>query len=134
MAQNENRVFHIGLIGLKVTSDWNLIQRLKSWNHVSLIKREYLFLNESGVESLDVLILDSTENGNADSEISLKKIIRKYPGLCIVLVNGGLTQEQIVSAFKEGAQDYFSDPYDVKLLVERVQFLATQNKKNRKLN
>jgi DNA-binding response OmpR family regulator len=49
--------------------------------------------------------------------------------LVVVLVNGGLTLEQIASAFKEGAKDYFSDPYDVKLLVERVNALgARQNR------
>jgi len=42
----------------------------------------------------------------------------------VMLVNGGLTQEQIASAFKEGAKDYFSDPYDVKLLAERVNALV----------
>jgi hypothetical protein len=40
-----------------------------------------------------------------------------------MLFNGGLTQEQIASAFKEGAKDYFSDTYDVKLLVESVDAL-----------
>jgi DNA-binding NtrC family response regulator len=47
-----------------------------------------------------------------------------FPQLVVVLVNGGLTQEQIASAFKEGAKDYFSDPYDVKLLAERVNALV----------
>lgn len=36
---------------------------------------------------------------------------KPFPQLVVVLVNGGLTQEQIASAFKEGAKDYFSDTY-----------------------
>ena len=46
--------------------------------------------------------------------------------LCVVLVDGGITQKQIARAFEVGVKDYFAEPYDIELLAERIDALCTQ--------
>ena len=52
-----------------------------------------------------------------------------YPDLCVVLVNGGLTQNEIAEAFEAGVRDYFSYQDNVLLLVERVQHLCRERQR-----
>jgi hypothetical protein len=47
-----------------------------------------------------------------------------YPGVDIVLVNGGLSPAEIAEAFREGVRDYFSHQSNTELVVERVQNLC----------
>jgi DNA-binding response OmpR family regulator len=114
------------MTGHKVTNDWDLIQQLKAWHNVTLIKREQLSFDESFLKSVSVLILDCNNTHDLELEIFpyLRKWKKDFPGLCVVLVNGGLTQEEIALAFKVGVRDYFPEPYDVNLLIERIQYLG----------
>ena len=43
-----------------------------------------------------------------------------------MLVNGGLNQDQIVAAFQAGVKDYFPEPYEIDLILERLEFLGAQ--------
>jgi hypothetical protein len=56
----------------------------------------------------------------------LPQITSDHPELCVVLVDGGITQKQIASAFEAGVKDYFAEPYDIELLAERIDALCTQ--------
>ena len=130
----KNQVFHICLAGPTVSSDWLLIQNLKSQNQVTLVEHVRLLSRNSVLLKVDVLILECKENGGLGLRI-VSFLKRYFPELCVVLVNGGLTQKQIAAAFREGVQDYFPDPYDVQLLTERIHVLATNvRSKNRKSN
>jgi len=121
----KDQAFHICLAGRTVCNDWSLIQSLKSQHQVTIVERIRLLSRNSILETADVLVLDC----GASHGLGLRIVpfLKKYhPRLCVVLVDGGLTQRQIAAAFREGARDYFTAPYNLKLLVERIQTLGVQ--------
>ncbi len=125
---SKEMIFHFALTGHKLADDWNLIQRLKALRHrVTLLKREDLSTAKSILESVDVFIQDCSSAKDLESEVlsHLREWRDHIPRLRVVLIDGGLTQEEIASAFKVGIRDYFPDPYDVNLLVERILYLAS---------
>ncbi len=69
MLQNTNKVFDIGLTGHKKTADWDLIQHLKSWHHITMVKREHRFLDKAWLRG------NSTSWFTQDSPIAIKIII-----------------------------------------------------------
>ncbi|MGH7491706.1 MAG: response regulator [bacterium] len=123
MAAKTNQVYHICLAGRLVSSDWLLIQGLKAQHQVTLIEQINVLSQNLVLAQVNVLVLDVSANQRLGLRL-LSFIKRRFPKLCIVLVDGGLTQQQVIAAFKKGAQDYFANPYDVRLLVERVQALS----------
>ena len=130
MVTRDDEVFHICLAGARVSNDWSLIQTLKSQHLVTLIERIHLLSRSSIPAVADIVVLDCS--GNHEQGMQLVPWLKSnFPKLVVVLVNGGLSQEQIASAFRDGVKDYFADPYDVKLLAERVHTLgARKNRDN----
>lgn len=124
----KDRVFHICLAGHTVSNDWGLIKQLKSRHQVTVVERVRLLSRNSILTGADVLVLDCSESQGLGPKI-LPFLKKYFPALCVVLVDGGLTQKQIATAFQKGAKDYFSEPYDVKLLVERIDFWGAQKRK-----
>jgi DNA-binding response OmpR family regulator len=125
MPQRDEEILHICLAGARVSNDLSLIQTLKSQHLVTLVESIHLLSLSPILPGTDMVVLDCS--GNHERGLQLVPWLNShFPQLVIVLVNGGLTQEQIASAFKEGAKDYFSDPYDVKLLAERVNALGAR--------
>jgi DNA-binding NtrC family response regulator len=123
MTEIDEEVLHICLAGTRVSNDLSLIQTLKSKHLVTLVESIHLLSLSPILPGTDLVVLDCS--GNHERGLQLVPWLKShFPKLVVVLVNGGLMQEQIASAFKEGAKDYFSDPYDVKLLAERVNALV----------
>ena len=122
MSQLED-VFHVCLAGRIVSCDWDLIERLRSRYLVSVMEHVEVLLRHSFLNSTHLLVVDCCENAGIVTEI-LPLLRQRYPDLCVILVDGGLSQKQIASAFQEGVKDYFASPYDVELLVERMDFLC----------
>ena len=121
---------HVCLVGQKVSNDSSLLEKLKSKHQVTLMKEEHMLLSNSALCSAEVLLLDCNGWHDLESEIfdTLKELKKNLQNLCVVMVNGGLTQQQIAACFREGARDYFSEPYDVDLIVERLEFLSGEPK------
>ena len=122
----KKNVRHIALTGEKIVHDWDLIRELNSSHPVVLIKRELLASDVSLLALLNALVIDCTERCDIESQLlpALKKWKKGLPGLSVILVDGGLTQEQIAKAFRSGVKDYFAFPYDFKLLADRIKFLT----------
>lgn len=118
-------VSHVCLAGRLVSNDWNLIQSLNSRYLVTLMERVDLLDRRSTLQDTQLLVLDCSRDAEAALE-SLTRLKREFPELCVLLVDGGLSQRQIAAAFKQGAKDYFAFPYDVRLLVERMDSLCTR--------
>jgi DNA-binding NarL/FixJ family response regulator len=116
---------HICLAGRTVSNNWSLIEPLKKQAQVTVVEPIDLLLRNAVLSTVSVLVLDCTDGGAVGIE-ALRALKRTYPRLCVVLVNGGLTQNEIAAAFREGARDYFSHHYNTQLLVERVQYLCRQ--------
>lgn len=117
---------HICLTGQKVTLDWQLINRLNVRHRVTLTKPEHLLSDSSVLTTVDILVLDCNNFKSLSSDLItfLKKVRKAFPRLCTVVVNGGLSQQDIAGAFREGISDYFPDPYEIKLILERLEFLT----------
>jgi len=124
--ENKNERLHFALAGEKVTKDYNLIDVLKVQHHVSLINTLGELSDVLFLRSVNVIVMEwnCTRSFEGDLLECLRKLKTEFPKLCIVLVNGGITQTKIAAAFSEGVRDYFSWPYDVSLLVERIQYLG----------
>jgi hypothetical protein len=119
---------HICLTGKKVTLDWQLISGLNVRHCVTLTKLEHLFSNSSVLRTVDILVLDCNNFETLKSNLItfLKKVKAAFPRLCIVVINGGLSQKDIAGAFGQGISDYFpdfSDSYEIRLILERLESL-----------
>ncbi len=119
----KDQIFHICLAGRTVSNDWPLIRSLKTQHQVTVVERVRLLSRNAILAKADVLVLDCSESQGLGLRI-LPFLKRYFPELSVVLVDGGLTQQQIAAAFREGVQDYFSEPYDLALLVERIDALG----------
>jgi DNA-binding response OmpR family regulator len=120
--------FHVCLAGSSVCNNWALIESLKRHYQVTVIENSDLLLRNSILSTVDVLILDGEEGGEIGME-TLRALRCRNRGVCVVLVNGGLTQNEIAAAFREGVRDYFSNHFNVRLLVERVHYLCSQSRR-----
>jgi DNA-binding NarL/FixJ family response regulator len=122
MAEIDEEVLHICLAGTRVSNDLSLIQTPKPKHLVTLVESIHLLSLSPILPGTDLVVMDCS--GNRERGLQLVPWLKShFPQLVVVLFNGDLTQEQIASAFKEGAKDYFSDTYDVKLLAESVNAL-----------
>lgn len=120
--KSSERVRHVCLAGQNLTNDWVLIQKLKAHHQVTLVECVRLVSRNSVLTTADVLILDCGHSQGLGPR--LVPLAKKYfPRLQVILVDGGLSQQEIATAFQQGARDYFAEPYEPDLLVERIAFL-----------
>lgn len=116
---------HVCLAGSGVSNNWSLIEPLKRRNQVTMIESLPMLYANSILATASVLVLDCEDETGAG--LSALKLIKKlYPDLLVVLVNGTLSQAEIAEAFREGARDYFSHHSNAGLVVERVEHLCRQ--------
>ena len=81
------------------------------------------------LRSVDVLALEAS--GPLRTADAVRMLHREQPGICIVLVGGGLTQDEIAEAFRAGAFDYFPNPEESDLLAERLHSLCNRYRRER---
>ena len=122
--------FHICLIGQKLIYDLPLIRKLVSRNNVTLIDRENLTAADAILNSVNVVLLDCYNSNNIESEIlpQVAKLKKDFACIFVIVLNGGLSVEQIAMVFKAGADDYFAEPYDLDMIVERAEFFASRSR------
>ena len=122
--------FHICLIGQKLIYDLQLIRKLVSRNKVTLIDRQNLTTADSILNSVNVVLLDCYNSNNIELEIlpQVAKLKKDFAYIFVIVLNGGLSVEQIAMVFKAGANDYFAEPYDLDMIVERAEFFASRSR------
>ena len=122
--------FHICLIGQKLIYDLPLIRKLVSRNKVTLIDRQNLTTADSILNSVNVVLLDCYNSNNIELEIlpQVAKLKKDFAYIFVIVLNGGLSVEQIAMVFKAGANDYFAEPYDLDMIVERAEFFASRSR------
>jgi len=122
--------FHICLIGQKLIYDLPLIRKLVSRNNVTLIDRQNLTTADSILNSVNVVLLDCYNSNNIELEIlpQVAKLKKDFACIFVIVLNGGLSVEQIAMVFKAGANDYFAEPYDLDMIVERAEFFASRSR------
>jgi len=116
-------IAHVCLAGPKVCNDWPLIQALKERHPVTLIEHAALLAEESVMQTVQVLALDGDAAGLGTGDL-LGRLKRCYPALHVLLVDGALDQGRLATGFQQGARDYFPEPYDVRLLAERIEYFC----------
>jgi DNA-binding response OmpR family regulator len=109
--------------GRGLIDDDAFVRALRAYCGVVLAGNHEMLMTARTLESVDALVLDARGTfGGADSLV--QRILRRCPTLPIVLINGGLSEQEKVEAFSLGVQDYFPDARLVGLLVERLEVLA----------
>jgi DNA-binding NtrC family response regulator len=116
-------IAHVCLAGPKVCNDWRLIQALKAGHPVTLLEQAALLAQSPLMETVHVLALDGDAAGLGTGDL-LGQLKRCYPALYVLLVDGALDQRRLATGFQQGARDYFPEPYDVRLLAERIEYFC----------
>jgi DNA-binding response OmpR family regulator len=114
---------HICLVGDGLTSRGELIRRLLVRNRVTLLETLDLPADGPILALVDLMALDCSVMGQRSADL-IAVVRDQAPALPVVLADGGLTQSAIASLFNIGADDYFSHPFNLELMVERIEFLA----------
>lgn len=116
-------MLHVCLAGPVITSNQALVDVLMTSHEVSLVCDRLGLADSRALQNSDVLVLD------ADGiRLTLHRLIQslrlRRPDLPIVLVDGGLSEDDKADAFSLGVLDYFPAPCHVALLAERLEVLA----------
>jgi DNA-binding response OmpR family regulator len=112
---------HVCLVGAGLCRNWQLVQRLVGQLNVTLMYR--LFLDCSALTSFDVIVMDCRDGG-LDGSRQLVSMLRHKTSVPIVLMDGGLSPSDVAVLIGVGAQDYFSEPFNLPIVVERLEHLA----------
>ena len=110
---------HVCLAGQAVSKDWDLIQTLRSRYAVTLLEQVDRLRQCEFLKNTHLIVLDCSRNAQTALRV-LPRLTEELPELCVVLVDGGISQQQVASAFEDGVKDYFAEPYDIDLLAERI--------------
>lgn len=94
-----------------------------------LIKEGYeIFMADSGTEGLKIvsnnrfdLALIDVQLGDLDGIEILKKIKQDFPAVEVLMMSGHGTFGNVIEMIKSGAQDFIEKPFDLDLLVSKVQ-------------
>ena len=124
-------LLNICVAGRTISRDVELTKALGAKHNVSQLRNmarlsKRFILSE--IEGIDVLILDCSEKKELLVDV-ISNITECAPHLSIVLVNGGLTTEDIATALGKGAADYLgvpSTPDEIELFAERVEILGVR--------
>ena len=117
------------MIGSALCRNWPLIQRLASGHGLTLLTR--YTSDESDVFAIaDVIALDCREHGAAGAR-ELVRMMREATGTPIVVLDGGLSHAEVATLVHAGAQDYFSEPFNVPVIAERLEYLAQTRRSDR---
>lgn len=114
---------HVCLAGPGIAGHRALIDELRIHHEVTLVTDQTRLEQSWVLGASDVLVLDA-----AGIRATLRPLLRslrlRCPQLPIVLVAGGLSDDEKADAFTLGVTDYFPSPYEVGLLAERLEVLA----------
>jgi DNA-binding NtrC family response regulator len=113
------------IVGLGEESDDELVAELLK--KFSILKCSNLTSADALLATTIVnLILMVVTNGNLGNLAIIRTIKTKYPTIDILLVCGNIGNQRIARAFSYGITDAFKLPYQIDLIVERVNTLLKQ--------
>jgi DNA-binding response OmpR family regulator len=120
----QNLVLHVCVVGRLVARNRDLVEALRAHHQVTLVDR-IEWLDEGALLGIvDVLVMDCSGDNRGVLSNVVHRIRRHQPQLQVVLVDGGLSQQDIALGFGAGVADYFPEPCDVALLTERIAVLG----------
>jgi DNA-binding response OmpR family regulator len=116
-------MLHVCLAGPGIAGHRALIDELRVHHEVTLVSDQTRLEQSWILSASDVLVLDAA-GIRATLRPLLRSLRRRRPELPIVLVDGGLSDDEKADAFNLGVLDYFPAPCEVGLLAERLEVLA----------
>jgi DNA-binding response OmpR family regulator len=115
-------VLHICVASPAGTAHHALLGALTLRHQVSVVAPQQL-ADGAVLQRIDLLVLDA-EGIRATLPWLLRMLRRRRPDLKIVLIDGGLSEQDKADAFTLGVVDYFPASCAVGLLVERLEALG----------
>lgn len=116
---------NVWVAGESVGRDWRLIGLISQRHVVTVTRHPRLVDGHPFLDHMHLLVLDCHQNVEFCLRL-LKDLHAQRHELSVVLVDGGLRQEQVAAAFASGIADYFASPYDPGLLAERIDALCAK--------
>ena len=120
---------HVCLVGSALCRNWPLVQRLEGSRGVTLL-HQLSHIDMRLIEVADVVALDCSDRGPAGSQL-LVESLRQATKAPIVVLDGGLQPAEVALLISAGAQDYFSEPFNIMLIAERLEHLADSSRSRR---
>lgn len=114
---------HICLAGGGITRLQALVEAISADHDVTLVSDATRLERSAVLECSHVIVLDAGGLGPRLRTV-LTTVHGRRPEVPIVLVDGGLTEDDKADAFGLGVLDYFASPCCVELLVERLEVLG----------
>jgi len=114
---------HICLVGTALCRNRQLIERLAGRHSLTLLP-EVLPDDMQMIARADVVAVDCREGGVAATGALVDSLRRATNGV-IVVMDGGLCRDDIARLLSAGARDYFSEPFNVAVIAERLEHLAS---------
>ena len=116
---------HVCLVGTALMRDPNLLSRLSADHVITLAPASAALLGMPIMATVDAMVLDAATARRGLGGV-VADIHQRHPDIPVVLVDGGLDQLELAEAFQHGIADYFAAPWNVALLVERVEVLGAR--------
>jgi DNA-binding NtrC family response regulator len=116
---------HVCLVGTALMRDPKLLSRLSTGHVITIASATADLLGAPVMSSVDAMVLDA---GSARPGLGgvVADFHQRHPDIPVVLVDGGLDQLELAEAFQRGIADYFAAPWNVALLVERIEVLGAR--------
>lgn len=116
---------HVCLVGTALMRDPTLLTRLSTDHLITLASASASLLGMPIMATVDAMVIDA-----GTARLGLGRVVadihQRHPDIPVVLVDGGLDQLELAEAFQRGIADYFAAPWNVALLVERVEVLGAR--------
>ncbi|MBN2365395.1 MAG: DNA-binding response regulator [Calditrichaeota bacterium] len=116
--------------GKDLIDDDSFLQLVKKNADVLLLEDiDYLKQHLDEIHS-KLLIFEFSESFEEDL-LNLKLLKAAAPFLEILVIDDGLSRDEVIRAFRSGIKDYFKKPYNTRLLVERIEALLRFHENDR---
>ena len=106
-----------------------LCELLASDHHCQQASTAEDALRELQTQSFDVVLTDISMPGLSGREL-LKRVLRLYPGIPVIVISGLSDQDQAQSLIGAGAFDYLLKPFRLEVVEESVRRAAQQRQTN----
>jgi DNA-binding response OmpR family regulator len=108
--------------GKDLVDDDSFLERIQKNAHVLLLNDLNLLDSELGKINSRILIFEFSD-AFEDELLKLKLLKAAAPWLEILVIDNGLSRDNMIRTLRSGIKDYFKKPYNTDLLVDRISAL-----------
>jgi len=107
------------LWGQSIISDKQLIKELGKFSEVLLHSEIQPIEMFERIGEASLILFETTKVIRSDIA-TMRSIMKIFPNIPIILIDGNRDREVLIQAFEFGIKDAFKKPYKIELMVERV--------------